>query len=282
MRVIETRSFRWSSPTKFNDPFDHQTGFTFQIDEEEFANLLTSSVERIIFSDNAIPVAPTTTLAQLAIHLRLVRHRLNRKEIINELRKGCRESAQGLSKGIGRLNETIQEHLCHSRVFCVSEKHDNVVMWSHYSEEHRGVVFQLRCLDKVDNTLLQARRVNYTDSFIAFPTTNEYARHLTGENPIDMVPLCWKIPFTKHIDWSYEKEWRVHIPLLDQPKGDGHTIYEEDPCVFGAVYLGCRMEEEKLTKIIPHIRRFLPDTKIYRAEKSKTAFALTFIEQTGI
>jgi hypothetical protein len=281
MRVIESRSFRWSSPTKFNDPFDHQAGFVLDMNTDEFAHLLTSSIERIIFSDIAPATKPTTQLAALTPRLRLIRDRLPREQILKELHESSLEVAKNLRNGIGQLNAAIQEHLCHARVFCVSEEHDNVVMWSHYADEHRGVVFKLRCVDEIDNTLLAARKVCYTDSFIAFPSADQYARHLTGEQPIDLVPLCWKIAFTKHVDWSYESEWRVHIALLREPLGDGYTVYPENPRIFEAVYLGCRMDEKESAMIVTLMRRHLPDTKIYRGEKSKTAFALAFVEQNG-
>lgn len=105
-------------------------------------------------------------------------------------------------------------------------------MWSHYAEEHRGVVFKLRCIDEIDNTLLAARKVSYTDSFIAFPSAEHYAKHLTDERPIDLVPLCWNIAFTKHIDCAYEREWRVHIALLREPPGDGYATYPENARIF--------------------------------------------------
>lgn len=151
-------------------------------------------------------------------------------------------------------------------------------MWSHYAEEHRGVVFKLRCIDEIDNTLLAARKVSYTDSFIAFPSAEHYAKHLTGERPIDLVPLCWNIAFTKHIDWAYEREWRVHIALLREPPGDGYATYPENARIFEGIYLGCRMEPEDVRTIFKHVKQHLPDMKVYKADKSRTAFALSFGE----
>ena len=51
LRVIESRSFRWSSPVNFNDPFDHQVGFVMDIDPDRFVALMTNSLERIVFDD---------------------------------------------------------------------------------------------------------------------------------------------------------------------------------------------------------------------------------------
>lgn len=278
MRVIESKSFRWSSPVKFNDPFDHQAGFILAHNPDEFSRLLAASIERIIFSDVIPTVEPVSTLAALTLRLRSIRGRLPRETFLQELRESSIESAANLHESIRHLNATLQEHLCHSRVFCVSERHDNVVMWAHYADEHRGIVFKLRCIDEIDNALLAARKVSYTDSFLPFPSVDQYAKHLTGEEPIDFVPLFWNIAYTKHIDWSYEREWRVHVALLQEPPGDGHAIYREDPRVFEAIYLGCRIEDEEVAAIVKHIRRHLPATKIFRGSKSATAFTLSFTE----
>jgi len=276
--VIKSKSFRWSAPTKFNDPFDHQTGFVLDVNTNEFARMLTDSIERLIFSDIPASSKHLSLFGALIFRLRSKRDRLPRDQILKRLHGSSLKSAANLNGSIGQLNAAIQEHLCHARVFCVSERPDNVVMWSHYANEHRGVVFKLRCIDEIDNTLLVARKVTYTDKFIAFPSAGNYAMHLTGEQPIDIASLCWEIAFTKHIDWSYEREWRVHRPLLDEPSGDGYTIYPENPRIFEAIYLGCRMEENEAASVIELIKRNLPLTKIYRAERSRTAFALSFIE----
>lgn len=282
MRVIGSKSFLWSSPTKFNDPFDHQAGFVLNFSSDEFAKLLTASIERIIFSDVTPMARPVSLFAALTLKMRSIRDKLPREKILKELHESSSESAAILHESIGQLNADLQEQLCHSRVFCVSERYDNVVMWSHYADKHQGVVFKLRCIDEIDNTLLAARKVSYTDAFLAFPSADQYVKHLTGEQPIDFAPLIWNIVYTKHLDWSYEREWRVHIPLLHEPPGDGYATYPEDPRVFEAIYLGCQMEDKEVAAIVEYIRRYLPATKIFRGRKSTAAFVLSFTEINGI
>lgn len=278
MRVIESNSFQWSSPTKFNDPFDHQIGFVLDFWPDEFAKCLTESITRVIFSEVDPPVVPSSLFSALTLQLRSIRHRLPREQTLQELHESSILAAANLHENFEQLNSAIQEQLLHSRVFCVSENHDNVVMWSHYADEHKGVVFKLRCIDEIDNTLLAARKVDYSDAFLAFPGADQYAMHLTGEKPLDIGLLSWGIAFTKHIDWSYEKEWRVHIPLLHEPPGDGYSIYSEDQRVFEAIYLGCRMGSEEITTITSHIKKHLPNTKIFLGSKNTTSFSLSFTE----
>jgi len=280
LRIIESKSFRWSSPTKFNDPFDHQAGLVLNFSPESFSQSLTSSIERVIFSDTEPSITPTTLFSALTLKLRQVRHKLPRSEILRDLHKYSAESAAILNDSIGQLNAAIQEQLCHSRVFCVSEKLDNVVMWSHYADQHKGVVFKLRCIDEIDNTLLGARKVQYTDAFLPFPDADAYARHLIGEQPIDFASLAWNIAYTKHIDWGYEEEWRVHMPLLHEPPGDGYSLYPENPRIFEAIYLGCRMEEGDSKRIIDLVHRLLPETEVFVGEKSASSFSLSFSRLT--
>ena len=278
LRSIESKTFRWSSPLNFNDPFDHQAGFELDVDPVKFANLLTASIERIVFSHDEPSVQPESIFAALTFQLRTIRDRLPREEFVKDMQEASMESAVNLRAHIDNFNKAIQAELCHSRVFCVSEHNANVVMWSHYAEEHRGVVFKLRCVDEIDNALLAARQVRYAKSFVPFLSAEKYAAHLTGEQPVDLAQLCWNIAFTKHSDWAYEKEWRVHIAMLNEPAGDGYSIYSEDERVFEAIYLGCRMTNDALENLVELTRKSLPETKIFRASKSTRKFSLTFTE----
>ena len=188
------------------------------------------------------------------------------------------ETASNLESLLISFNDALEQQFCHSRIFCVSENHDNVVMWSHYTDEHRGVVFKLACIDEIDNLLLAAKKVTYTDSFLKFPSAKDYVNHLTGEKPLNLVELCWKLAFTKHKDWAYENEWRVHMPLLTEPPGNGYSIFTENPKVFDSIYLGCRMSDDAATQLINTAKQHLPNTKIFHGSKSTKAFTHTFTE----
>ena len=63
-------------------------------------------------------------------------------------------------------------------------------MWSHYADQHRGVVFQLGCIDEIDNSLFAAQKVTYTNTSPAFASALEYAKHLTGEAVFDYAPYA--------------------------------------------------------------------------------------------
>ncbi len=277
MRVIESKTFRWSSPIKFNDPFDHQVGFKIN-DRVAFASAFAESRERMIFSDSAPEGEPDSLSIQLLLHLRKIRDRVPRTELVRISLEGAQDIDALLETHIEKLTAQAHSLLGHSRLFCVSETHDNVVMWSHYADEHKGIVFKLRCIDAIDNHLLAARKVAYSRDFLPFPA-EAYARHLAGEKAFIFDSLFWSMAFTKHEDWSYEKEWRVHEALMPhEPFGDGYSFHREDQRVFDAIFLGCRMEHTEVDTVVSAVQQHLPNMKIFRGKQSRSNFAIEFSE----
>ena len=274
--VIEGKSFQWSSPLKFNDPFDTQTGFSLDINANQFAKMITDSAIRMIYSDNQYVNSEVSKFTKLLLLMRGSRHRFQREDLYEKMYVSSLEMAQILTSSLEDFNTQILQHLQDYRIFCISEEVDNVVMWSHYAEKHQGVAFQLGCIDELDNVLLAAKKINYADDFIAFPSAEDYANHLTGEKPIDMLKLVDKLAYIKHTDWKYEKEWRVRIPTMNKFSNSGDSLHVENPQIFEAMYLGCNMNNENVLNIIALAREKLPNMKIYRALRSKKSYELKF------
>lgn len=280
-RIIDGQSLKWSSAVEFNDPYDHRAGFRLDIDGNAFADLLTASMMRIIFTDVAVGLGASPLFTERLICMRNMRGRLSSEALQADFQTASLQVVRNITEGIASFNEAIHAHLLNSRVLCVTEDVNNVVMWSHYAEQHRGAAFQLGCLPHLDNRLLAAKPVQYTEEFIAFPGAEEYAKHLTGESPVDLVQLVCKIAYTKHRDWAYEREWRVHIPLLDEQPSTNVSIYTEPPEIFQAMYLGCRMPSGEREHLINLARARLPTMKIYQAQLASRSFNLEFVSLDG-
>jgi Protein of unknown function (DUF2971) len=277
LKVVKNRSFRWSAPSLFNDPFDHQTGFKLEIDEADFAKKLTESIERLVFGELEPEQCTNNHLNTICLLWREYKNSSNKDGLMQKVREATVISAAKMQASFSNMNSDILQTLNNSRIFCVTERKDNLVMWSHYADEHRGVVFKLRCLDELDNRLLAAKKVDYTDQFIQFPT-DDYAMHVTGEKPIDLNHSANKMAYLKHIDWKYENEWRVRLPLLNVVTDRKYDDWSENPKSFDSVYLGCRMLPEKAEKIIQLCAKKMPLIKIYKAVMSKHSFSLDFVQ----
>ncbi len=103
------------------------------------------------------------------------------------------------------------------RVYCLGPDVNNLLMWAHYADRHRGI-----CLEfKVKNlTMCGALEVQY---FPQFPMTRQYSKDL-DEN---LLPLL-----AKGDHWKYEQEYR----LIAQEK-DNSTNHNTLMCENGHLKL---------------------------------------------
>lgn len=276
-KVINTQKFRWSSPLLFNDPFDHQTGVVHKFTGEDIALALEQAAELAIFDDADFKPIHSTRYGECLRMLRNIRERLPREEVMRDLRSASLSMAKNFPRLCETLNTVLTSFLTHSRVLCLTETPDNVVMWSHYASEHRGAVFKLRRLEQLDHRFLVARDVVYTDEPVNYLPLQEYVDNLVGYAYHDPNSRIWDVAYRKHPDWAYEREWRVHIPLLDGPVSDGISDWDEPKELFEAIYLGCRMEPEAVADISRLVSECLPETEIYQARKCLDRIRLEFV-----
>lgn len=99
-------------------------------------------------------------------------------------------------------------------VISLTESPDNLLMWSHYAEDHQGVVIELD-IDQSDPFQLFNVAHIATSSDAMFDKVN-YRK----KRPYDGLFLAASIQeiakhyyLTKSDEWMYEKEWRYIIPF---------------------------------------------------------------------
>jgi hypothetical protein len=271
--VLETSSLRWSKPSLFNDPFDHQVSFEFPYSEKEFSNALAKKMEDVIYGPETFFHHPTL-FSKAMLGLREKRNAFSKEEILEIIKRGCDGSAELSQEFQANINSLITNGLNQSRLLCVSENKENVVMWSHYADSHKGVCIKLNCIEEVDNTLLAARPVEYSENFPVYLDINDQIDHITGERDVKVAQLIKDVAYIKHADWAYEKEWRVHRPH-ETSEGD-YSTWSEDKRVFGSIYLGCRIAPNDAAEIISIAEQKYPKMDIYEARTSTTGFRLNF------
>lgn len=173
------------------------------------------------------------------------------------------------------INYELKNHLKGQRILCVSETKDNVVMWSHYADNHTGVVLRLQCIDEIDNTLLAAKRIDYKRDLPLIASLDDVVESHVGIQQFDYEKLIIDLPYIKYVDWEYENEWRVAFPDV-VTASNLYNDYVENPRVFGAVYFGCRIYPEDQAEILSLLTGSLSHVKAYTATKRKTEFGLDF------
>ncbi|PNQ72569.1 hypothetical protein C1T31_10460 [Hanstruepera neustonica] len=123
------------------------------------------------------------------------------------------------------------------KILCLSAINDNLLMWAHYTQSHKG--FCIEFSDHTDEELVKlkskgifpnesndklsivrnAREVEYKsteeiEEYIAdIPSTNDeflkLYHNLDVEKQAALIKKIQKTSFIKHKDWSYEKEYRI-------------------------------------------------------------------------
>ena len=81
-------------------------------------------------------------------------------------------------------------------ISCFSENDKNILMWSHYANNHEGLVLEFDVAETIE-TFLPAFKVNYSSKYSTLSYLNKNKKeHL-------------ELLTTKSVDWEYEEEWRI-------------------------------------------------------------------------
>jgi hypothetical protein len=273
-RTLDSLELRWSAPSTFNDPFDVQMDLRFDFDRATLGRRIVEEVDRVVFSDQE----PTGDDAH-PVFLGLKECWRNRAQFDRE---DMRRQAEILCSALDNQQHTVRDEaqrifrgfLDRVRVLCVSEVADNLLMWAHYAELHRGAVLRFRCLPDINSTVCWAWQVSYSTDLPTFADLNRWVRELSGQEKREPEAIARKYLLTKSVDWAYEKEWRVFGK--QDGADDGYVYRSILPEELDAVYLGCRMGSEIQSEIARRLTGRLAHVKLYKARKSSTRFALDF------
>ena len=157
----------------------------------------------------------------------------------------------------------------------MSETYDEILMWSHYADHHRGAVVEFNCIPSIDRAFNVASKVNYTNVKPNFGNFDQWFDHSTRKKPMDNWDLSSRYSFTKSYHWQYEKEWRFALKKTSEDE----ALYEYRdilPQELSAIYLGCNMSEDDRGQILQLIKRFLPHMRIHQAFTAVDEYRLYF------
>ncbi len=145
-------------------------------------------------------------------------------------------------------------------IFSMSAVNDDILMWSHYADSHRGFCIEY---SRTPRNILgkQAEPVKYQDRVPSLSVQEITSR---GGN-FD------KLWLTKSIHWEYEKEWR----LINTEGGKSFQF----PCEIKSIIFGLKMREQNRYTI----RRILENRGVLFREAviEKGRFALRINDVTA-
>ena len=271
--IIKNNALRWSCPVDFNDPFDHRFAFIDESRVEATFELLVKRFATYIWERDEIQFDETGPFGLILAHFKKHKDIIPREAYRRNAEIIRHQVIQSGQRGLTEFNEETMRARLQTRVLCLAEENDNLLMWSHYSASHTGAVFKLNAIDELDVPLLVAKKVRYSREYPVLVTEEEWVDHALCINRIDMGKREGDLLLVKGEDWRYENEWRVLITDVAYPLG-GAIDFKEPPPVFGAVYLGCRMPHEDKADILELAGQSLPNMEIWQAVQGRKAYKI--------
>jgi len=256
-----------SKPSKFNDPHDA---------------LLYINKQRIVNQLNSLSLPDSNSIRnQLKEdkNFRNIQSKLLGKEFVAEFIDDKTNQLTLDKKELEELdlhnneitNSVITKSIKHvkqaSYVACFSEDIKSTLMWSHYSDNHKGfaVEYDFKSMhgresfieesffidQKIFPVIYSNNRYDATGYFEHQFMYNFYRQMGINVNFPFYDKLFWyKSVLVKSLDWSYEQEWRI-IKLSNNEIQNDEADYINVPNVRpNAIYFGCEIEKDRRNKLI--------------------------------
>lgn len=260
--ILKESCIRFTQPSQFNDPFEISPYFKAITDDKYVEELIKSGwneaeVEKLwektyikMTEENPIvKYIPKEKLKELTLqHIHTSEVKNIYESLLNQFFK--------LNNPILRLRQRFLSSIRKSLdgivgILCLTEKPDNLLMWAHYSNGHRGFVIEFdethSYFDrrtKPNEIRKHLKKVSYSKQR---PEILAYDSRMSESENLD----TWinKFFWNKGDSWEYEQEWRMIDALNDCQKkirkGDEDIYLFSLPidCIKGII-LGCNMLEE--------------------------------------
>lgn len=235
LRLLTHQEIYFASPSSFNDPFDGNIPVRWDL--LNYEDCLKRNLELIQIFQKDQPLSIQNQIAKQITDSKKLWHPDNTKK----------ESQADIDK----WNNLIG-------LVSLSEKKDEILMWSHYSDFHKGFVvgfFNESLLNDYDFDYVC--KVDYQNGYPI----------ISGDD--DITERFRKKFFTKSLAWNYESEWRISKNHI---KNRLVTMRKES---FAEIIFGCQTVESERKQMVKEIRKnYGKSLKIFQAKKEEENFKL--------
>jgi hypothetical protein len=191
----------------------------------------------------------------------------NKDSIEDVLAKGSEHRVKNTSEIIKSIRDGWRLNM---GVICLSRTNDSVQMWSHYADNHKGIVvgFDENEISKDPRALVE---IDYKAEMVRLPVAFSQ-KELQSLTPL-YKQLLVDVLRTKEQGWAYEKEVRVYSTKTEI-NADGKFYYPLKSGVIKEIYLGWKASElaEYTAKALKADK--YPEVKIFKMHVGVDAFKL--------
>lgn len=240
--LVQNKKLYFSKPSSFNDPFDCLVRFEETIKEKDF------------------------------------RAYLERKQI-TQWPDGAHSEAEAIeimNNAYKKLGRIIADNVW--GVSCFSKEWDNLLLWSHYADSHKGICIGFKtqfllnsnCIrtknfpfgDKMGSSyknIMPLVNVKYSNTFPKF--YNPYKESYDGLE---------QFLLTKSSKWSYEGEVRAILPY---PEEFSRTIELCDSSI-NEIMFGAKIEQNVRDRILDNLNSINNSLSIYEVHLDKRTYSV--------
>lgn len=155
-------------------------------------------------------------------------------------------------------------------VGCFSETSESILMWSHYADQHRGIVIGF---DTDQEPFSVSKRVAILK--VCYRLSKIAYKHSFGGGK-GFETVFHEVAARKFQDWAYEKEVRILVPRGALRDG---KFLRLSPSAIQTVTLGCKSEPSLAAKVLDALRApCFGHVKVYIAEQNQDEFKIDLKE----
>lgn len=282
-RVLSSQTLRWSSPSRFADPFELNHLSQLNFDPHSLLDAAIKMASSMIFS----PDDPkgTTPLINAIRRWRDEERFGSPEEAHDVLRELLSQVVDHRQKAIDIMMSDWRKFVRTLRICCFTEKVDNVAAWENYADNHKGIAIRFNTGEY--SPLKNCVPVNYKAARPQITTLqSEMAAILGGDNQSSQNNFQAKFSVRSPIHAS-EKEWRCFRATNEQPgttPSDEKEWFEDtkfERSDINAVYFGANTSARDKKEIYNLLKSKYIQSKIYQSKASATSHQLEFERITG-
>lgn len=231
-QIVLSSKIPFSRPANFNDPYDCLLQLDYEIDKKRYLEYAKEdlSTQAGIKKDSKSKI----------------------KKFIRSEKKAFKSRAQTVKDAGNDIFESFRQT---TQILCLSKLKSSIVLFSHYSDSHRGICFEFSTCNA--DAFTRAREVKYREDYTC---VNYFANR-------ELLPqIIIESSITKSKEWKYEEEWRV--VSFKNP----YFIEEFNPASLTGITMGANISKENRNLIEEILsKRKIP---LFQARISKNKYEL--------
>lgn len=245
-KLLNENKLYFSSPMFFNDPYDSKANFA-DCSEQDIMDALQMRYKK-----------KHTSATHEDCH-----------DFVQYARKSKPEMFDGMQIR-AEEQESIERSLDTNGIVCLSETNDDILMWSHYADAHKGLCLVFAKEIIANDKRFMFRKVNYPEDNSLISCKRFYEMYLEkGDEIYELLFL------TKSLHWKYEKEWRI---LVSAKYIENNTEDENDNRFFicnnmlTGIIFGWKLSpalKQTITKLVQN-----RPIQLYQAKRNENNYAI--------